>query len=132
MDEQKKENIKKEGQEIKSEFERAKTEFKTEVVDSGDPKVIAAIGYLWILFLVPLLYKKNDPLCLHHGKQGLVLFVFSILISIISAIPVIGWLVGFVGWLAVLGLTILGIINALRGDMWEMPYLGKFAKKIKI
>jgi uncharacterized membrane protein len=132
MNEQKKENIKKEGQEIKTEFERAKTEFKTEIVDSGDPKVIAAIGYLWILFLVPLLYKKNEPLCLHHGKQGLVLFIFSILISIISAIPIIGWFIGFLGWLAVLGLTILGIINALRGDMWEMPYLGKYAKKIKI
>ncbi|MDD5290276.1 MAG: DUF4870 domain-containing protein [Patescibacteria group bacterium] len=132
MTEQQKETPKNEGQEIKSEFTRAKDEFKKEVVDSGDPKTIAAIGYLWILFLVPLLWKKNEPLCLHHGKQGLVLFIFSILVSIVSAIPVIGWLVGFFGWLIVLGLMILGIINALRGEMWEMPYLGKFAKKIRI
>ena len=130
MTEQKKENIKKEGQEIKSEFERAKNEFKTEVVDKGDPKVIAAIGYLWILFLVPLLFKKDDPFCRHHGKQGLVLFIFSVLVSIVGTIPVIGWLIGFLGGLITLGLMILGIINALRGEMWEMPYLGKYAKKL--
>jgi len=130
MDEQKKEKFKKEGQEIKSGFERAKTEFKAEVVDKGDPKVIAALGYLWILFLIPLLFKKDDPFCKHHGKQGLVLFIFSILVSIIGGIPVIGWLISFFGGLIVLGLMILGILKALQGEMWEMPYLGKFAKKL--
>jgi uncharacterized membrane protein len=130
MDEQKKECLKQEGEEIKSELNRARNEFKAEVVDSGDPKIIAAIGYLWLLFLVPLFFKKNDPLCLHHGKQGLVLFVFSFMVMFLGMIPVLGWLITFAGWAIITILAILGILNALKGNMWEMPYLGKFAKKI--
>jgi len=29
-------------------------------------------------------------------------------------------------------LSVLGIINALQGKKWEMPYLGKYAKKINL
>jgi uncharacterized membrane protein len=100
-------------------------------VDKGDPKILAAIGYLWILFLIPLLFKKDDPFCSHHGKQGLVLFIFSLIISVLGGLPVIGWLIiAPVGWIIVVILMILGILNALRGEMWEMPYLGKYAKKL--
>jgi uncharacterized membrane protein len=131
MDEQKKETLKNEGEEIKSEFARAKTEFKSEVVDKGDPKILAAIGYLWILFLVPLLFKKDDPFCQHHGKQGLVLFIFSLIVSLLGGLPVIGWLlIAPLGWIITVALMILGILKALQGELWEMPYLGKFAKKI--
>jgi uncharacterized membrane protein len=117
--------------EIKSEFKRAKDEFKKEVLDSHDPKILAALGYFWILFLIPLVAKKEDSFCLHHGKQGLVLFIFSLLVCLLDSLPVIGWLLILpVGWVIVVVLSVLGIINALRGEMWEMPYLGKYAKKI--
>jgi uncharacterized membrane protein len=75
--------------------------------------------------------KKEDSFCLHHGKQGLVLFIFSLLVCLLGSLPVIGWLLILpVGWVIVVVLSVLGIINALRGEMWEMPYLGKYAKKI--
>ncbi len=44
----------------------------TSEVDEG--KALAAIGYLGILFLIPLLAKKDNKFCQHHGKQGAVLF----------------------------------------------------------
>ena len=58
----------------------------TETKTSLDNKIIAAIGYIWILFLIPLLLKSKNEYCHFHAKQGLVLFGFSILISIIGSI----------------------------------------------
>jgi len=125
-----KEEIKKETQEIKTEAKRASQEIKKEM-QGQDPNVLAAIGYIWILFLVPLFLAGDNEFCKHHAKQGLVLFVFSLLVTVLGSIPVIGWLIIMpLGWIIVVVLMLLGIVNALRGEMWEMPYLGKFAKKI--
>lgn len=99
---------------------------------TSENKILTAIGYIWLLFLVPLLLKPKNNYCQFHAKQGLVLFGFSILISIIGAIPVIGWLIGFFGWIVVILFTVLGFLNALQGRKWNMPYLGKFAKKISL
>jgi fumarate reductase subunit D len=94
--------------------------------------ILAALSYLWLLFLIPLLTKKEDPYCQFHAKQGLVLFLFSLLIVVIGVLPVLGWLVSFFGWLFVSILSIVGFIYALMGKEWEMPVLGKYAKKIKL
>ena len=44
-------------------------------------------------------------------------------------IPVIGWLVMWLWWLASLILAIIGIMNVLNGHEKELPYLGQYAKK---
>ncbi len=104
--------------------------------DIEDNKVIAAIGYLWILCLVPLLAKKDSKFAQFHGKQGLVLTVVSVILwvvgFILAFIPVIGWLILLVAWITILVLAVLGIVNALNGQYWEMPVLGEYAKKIKL
>ncbi len=98
-----------------------------------DNHVLAAIGYIWLLFLVPLLLKKDDQFCQFHAKQGLVLFILSLIVIILGGIPVLGWLLIMpIGWIVVAILALLGFINALRGREWEMPVLGKYAQKIKI
>lgn len=99
---------------------------------SQDTRIIAAIGYLWILCLLPILTKRNSEFAQHHGRQGLVLTICSFAIWLVAWIPVVGWLVGFFGSLALVVLSVLGIMNALQGKYWEMPILGEYAKKIKI
>ena len=100
--------------------------------DVEDNKVIAAIGYLWILCLVPLLGKKDSKFAQHHGKQGLVLTIISILLWVVNIVPILGQLVFIFGTLAIFILAIMGIIKSLNGEMWEMPILGEYAKKIKL
>lgn len=97
-----------------------------------DDKVIAAIGYLGILCLVPLLLKKNSAFAQHHGKQGLVLLIAWLILWVANVIPVLGQIVWAVGSVLLLILMILGIVNALNGKLWEMPVLGEYAKQIKI
>lgn len=89
---------------------------------------IAAISYIWILCLVPLLLKRNDKLAQFHGKQGLLLAVLWFFGGLIFWIPVIGWLSA----LALAAASIFGFFKALTGEMWEMPIIGKYAKKIDL
>ena len=96
--------------------------------DVEENKGIAAISYIWILFLVPLLTKKDSDFAKYHAKQGLVFFIFSTIVGFIAAIPVIGWLLVVFDFI----LFIMGLINALGGKKTPLPIIGKYAENIKI
>jgi uncharacterized membrane protein len=100
--------------------------------DIEENKVLAAIGYLWILFLLPLILKPQSQFCKFHAKQSLILFIASLINSVIWMIPVLGWILGTIGSIAILVLVILGLLKALNGEYWEMPYVAEYAKKINI
>ncbi|OGF30748.1 hypothetical protein A3H09_03330 [Candidatus Falkowbacteria bacterium RIFCSPLOWO2_12_FULL_45_13] len=87
-------------------------------------KIVAALSYVWILFLLPLLLKRDSKFCQFHAKQGLILFV----LSFITWFPVIGWLIG----LAIIVVSVVGIIKALAGEWWKTPYLYDLSKKINL
>lgn len=94
-------------------------------------KIWAVMGYLWALCLVPLILKKENRFSLFHAKQGLVLFIASIICAGISVIPLLGF-IGVLGNAAVFILSIAGIINSLKGEYWKMPYIGDYAEKIEL
>lgn len=93
--------------------------------DIEDNKVVAAIGYLWILFLVPLLLKKESPFAQFHAKQGLVLCIAAIVFSVI---PFFGWLANLVLFVV----AIIAIVKTLSGEAWEIPFVKDMVKKINI
>ena len=95
-------------------------------------KIFAVIGYLGILCLVPLLFKKENKFALFHGKQGLVLFLGEVTLGIISVIPFLGWFVGFLGVLLFGILSLIGIIQALTGNYWKMPVVSDLADKFNL
>lgn len=96
--------------------------------DIEDNKLVAALGYVWILCLIPLLLKKESKFAQFHGKQGLLLFIVEIVGWLIYWIPFIGWLFGVL----VLIMAIMGFIKALSGEYWELPFVGQYAKKLNI
>ena len=96
--------------------------------DIEENKTIAALGYVWILCLVPLILKRKSPFAQFHAKQGLILFIVEVIGSFIFWIPVIGWAL----FLIVGILAIIGIVQALDGKYWQMPILGKFVGKLNL
>ncbi len=96
--------------------------------DIQDNKIIAAIGYLGILCLLPLLGKKDSVYAQFHGKQGLVLCLLWVVTILIGWIPFIGWAL----WIAAVVFTVVGISNAYSGKMEELPIIGKYAEKINL
>ena len=93
--------------------------------DISANKTLCVLCYLWILFLIPLLAKPNSSFVRYHVNQGLVLFIFGLAVMVVSAIPILGWIVGLVGSVFEVALIILGIINALNGKAKALPLIGK-------
>jgi len=91
--------------------------------DVEENKVIAAISYLGILCLVPLLLKKDSQYAQFHGKQGLVLLIAWVVFGAVMMIPILGWLVGLLGNIACLILMIVGLVNALQGVQYIFIFL---------
>ena len=93
--------------------------------DVEENKFVAALSYLGILFLVPLLVKKDSPFAQFHAKQGLVL---CIAFFVFSFIPVFGWIAN----LALLIVDIIALVKTLSGETWEVPLVKDVVKKLNI
>lgn len=103
--------------------------------DIQENKVMALLSYIWILFLVPMLGKKDSPYAQYHAKQGANLFIIvtaanvilNILTMILGSVPVLGiiiWLVSLVVGIASLAFMIIGCVNAYGGKAKELPVIG--------
>ncbi|MFA6520645.1 MAG: DUF4870 domain-containing protein [Candidatus Paceibacterota bacterium] len=95
---------------------------------------LAIVAYLWILVIVPLVANKdNDPFVKFHAKQGLILLIAWVIVSVFNSML---WRMTFssfgIGSLLNLGcfiLMIFGIINASSRQMKELPLIGHLASK---
>ena len=99
--------------------------------EAEDGKALAAIGYLWILFFLPLVVKPENRFCRAHAKQALVLFIASALLSLLSfaVIPLFG--VGLMP-LLIFVLQIVALVKALQGQFWKIPGAWDIAEKIPL
>ncbi|HCF61495.1 MAG TPA: hypothetical protein DFS52_26300 [Myxococcales bacterium] len=99
-------------------------------------KIMLVLAYLGILALIPLLTVKDSAYVQWHAKQGLALALvwlgWAIAASMLGFIPIVGWLVWFVGCLGHLGLlvlTIMGIVKAFEPNRWRIPVVSSIAEK---
>jgi len=96
--------------------------------DVEQNKAIAALAYVWILFLIPLLGKRDSEFAQFHAKQGLILFIIEIVASLFFWFPFFGQLL----MLALVVISIIGIVKTLNGELWKIPYLYDWSKKINL
>ena len=106
--------------------------------DAEDNKVMGILAYLGILVLVPIFAAKESLFARFHSNQGLILLIVAIVlgvaINIINAILIkvsytlvfLTALLSIVIWLGILVFMIIGIINAAKGEMKELPIIGKY------
>ncbi len=110
-----------------------KEEQNTEPKKKEENVVMAALSYFGILVLIPLLTDaKKDPFVKFHVKQGIILLIAGFANMFISIVPFIGWIAGFVIWIALLVFFVMGLINVFGGKKKELPVIGQYADKIKI
>lgn len=105
--------------------------------DAQQNKVMGILAYLSWLVLVPLLAAKESPFARYHTNQGLALAIVEIawwiLSAILTAIAGVSYslgliaIVGVISW--ILGIiflvfSIIGIVNAAKGEMKPLPLIG--------
>lgn len=93
---------------------------------SQDEKLFGALSYLWVVSIIILIVKKDSEFVKFHARQGLVIFLVSV---VLGWIPVLGWpILDIILIIAI----VAGIMKALAGEMWEVPVIGPLAKKIDL
>ena len=92
--------------------------------DVKNNKVYAILAYLGILVLIPIFAAPNSQFAKFHANQGLILFIGAIVASFVGMIPFVGWIASLVCSIAIFVFAIMGIINAAKGEMVEVPIIG--------
>lgn len=90
-------------------------------------KIIAAVGYLNILFLVPLLARKDSKFAMACAKQGIIITIGQIIGGITSFLGI-----GVLIYAIFAVLSIIGFIMAIQGKYWRLPLVGEMGEKLKI
>jgi uncharacterized membrane protein len=111
------------------------------------PNVAGALSYVLgpvtgVLFLI---LERESRFVRFHAAQSVVVgvawIVFSVVLNVViamlSAIPVLGWLVAVLAiflWagigLGALGFWLFLMFRAYQGDEWEVPYLAAYARRL--
>ena len=108
---------------------------KTKTNKQSDSKLFAFLAtFLTIIgFIIALIFKRDDTYVMFYAKQGLVLFIFQIIIGIVGAIPFVGWFfLGPLLWILFIIIWIMAWINALSGKKKDTWLIGELAKKIRL
>lgn len=98
----------------------------TAAIEEG--KTIAIIAYLTLIGLVIALVMNGDKkntYATYHIRQSLGLMLSGLAVSLVSWIPLLGWLVGIIAMFVLLYMWIIGLINAVNGKEKPLPLFGK-------
>lgn len=90
-------------------------------------KTIAIIAYLTIIGLIIAFVMNNEkqnPFAKYHIKQSLGLALTGLALGIIGLIPILGWIINILGFIALMILWIMALINAINGEEKPVPLLG--------
>ena len=122
-----------------------------------DPKVAAALSYIWIVGVIFFFLEKENRFVRFHALQSIifgitnsvilvVLMVVTFILTIVMGVGgamvggALGLIVSLVGWLIwllfvlviivlLLGL-VLAAVKAYQGKMFKLPIIGNIAEKI--
>jgi len=83
-------------------------------------KILSALSYFGFLFVLPYIFCDKDDFAKFHAKQGMILFIASIIADIAASIFGLGWIVS----IAKIYFIYKGVSNVLNGRKEELPYIG--------
>jgi uncharacterized membrane protein len=97
-----------------------------------EPNIAGLLAYLFIPAILWLLMEpyNKDRFIRFHSFQGLALGVVWIVISVVlGVIPILGWILAPVVWLALVAVAIFCAYKAYLNEKFKLPVLGEFAEK---
>ncbi|MFC1678387.1 DUF4870 domain-containing protein [Patescibacteria group bacterium] len=96
--------------------------------DVEENKTMAVLSYIWILCLVPLLAKRDSKFAQFHAKQGLIIFGMEIITHFLF------WFQPFQAFfaLALLIVSVIGVIKSYNGEWYKVPLIYDLSKKINL
>lgn len=109
-----------------------------QATEDQDGFMLAALGYIPPLFLLPLLAKKDSSFCQFHGRQAMAMFIFLIAFQMLlwlfassMALPFGFRMLVFLLKLSFIILFLVGMFSALGGKQTKIPPFATMAKSFK-
>ena len=107
---------------------------------SSDRTIMLILSYAWLLCLIPLFTKRDDPEVQWHAKNGLVMAVLITIVDILFYIlgrffPLFTCLVSFIPcalFIAYVVVSIIAMVKAINGQRLRVPVLTDQAEKLNI
>lgn len=117
---------------------------------SDKEKALGAVAYIGPLFILSFLFADNSKFVKFHVAQGLVFFLawlaigyglVAIAVALFMPAYGMGAMYGGFGFfglimmlvkLAFLLVGLFAVVKTVQGEMWEIPVLGQWARKIKL
>lgn len=87
-----------------------------------DGKTKAIVAHItWVGWLIALIINSNekDEIASFYIRQLLGIYLFSLVISFVPLVNIVGWIIALVFW-------ILSLIGSINGEMKETPVVGKY------
>jgi uncharacterized membrane protein len=81
-----------------------------------------------IIFLVAAPYNTNSYIKF-HAWQSIFLNISFFAVAVIGIIPILGWIIFFLGFLALFVAWIICVLKALKGERFKLPVIGNLAEK---
>ncbi|MFA5927645.1 MAG: hypothetical protein WCT32_03230 [Patescibacteria group bacterium] len=91
-------------------------------------RIMAALSYVHVVVLVPLVFARKNSYVKFHAKQGVGLLIIWLLALLLFWVPIVGWLLVLV---SVAGLF-FGVTSALTGQEKRLPVIGRMAQSFKV
>jgi uncharacterized membrane protein len=97
-----------------------------------DENVAGLLCYVlgWVTGIVFLILEKDNKFVRFHAMQSIVTFgAITVIQIILNFIPIIGWILSLLVYLASLVLWIVLMVKAYQGQRYKLPVAGNIAEK---
>ena len=102
-----------------------------ESLSTDDGRLAAVMAYIPFLCFVPLMTMKDNPEARFHARQGVILFVIE-LIAVVFLLPGVSDFIFKVVLVVAAGFAVAGIVFALQGKNYRLPFIGDLADRTKL
>ena len=92
--------------------------------------VLAATSYLGIFCLVPLIFDDNSEYVRFHARQGLVIWLWTLLSVFALAAGEFGGFFMTFSMVLIVCLSMAGIVSVVLSKTWRLPVIAVLAEKL--
>lgn len=92
-----------------------------------DTKTTSILAYITVIGLIVALVAGDKEGAKFHINQAFVIWIAGFISGVVSVIPVIGWIAGFVFSIFLIVCWFIGLIAAINQEEKEIPLLGKIS-----
>ena len=93
----------------------------------------AALSYVFFLWILVFLFKKDNEFAHYHAKQGLVIFIAEIVVfAFLSFLPLIGVVFKVAGIIVFPVCCLYGVYSSLIGKAANIPGVSAVAARLVV